>query len=934
MKFFLKFAILLFTFSVYGQNNQLTINAELFPDEHIIQIKQDITYYNKSQDTLSKIVLRNWPNSYKDNHTPLAKRLLEDYKTDFYFSKDTDKGLSKINHLTLNKKTTVFEIPKKQQDLIIVELNKPLEPNKEVLISIDYFVKIPHVKFTGNGHTDTDYYLSDWYITPAIHQDKKELNTHNNLNYQHLLPSDYKINFTTPYGFHIYSNFKTKKETLDLHNIYTLTGENYTNADLSINFLKPYLELKTNPVAINTNFISYKIEITQQKEAIQKMLTFLQKELKVTPNNQLLVEKQKYNRNPIYELKYLPDWLHPFSENFKWEAEFFKALTSEYLSQTLTVNKTKDYWLTEGLEVYLFKKYMQSHYSEVKIMGWFSKIWGIKSMHIAKQKFDHKFSIVHQITARENLDQSLNTPLEQLSNFNKKVVSPYKAGLGFVYLESYVGKNVLDKTISDFILKNKTKEANADSFLKELQQNTPKDISWFTKEWLNTSKKIDHKITKATFQKDSVDITLKNQRSIKTPVLVYGLRGDKIKSKIWVDGFTNTKKIKIANDSLDKIVLNYESLYPEINNRNNWKNKDSKLFERPLQLKLLMDLNNPKKHQIFLKPEISYNYYDGILLGLSLQNKAFIHKNFEYILKPTYGTKSKSINGGASFNYTVYPEKTNIHEATIGISGSNYRYEEDLKYNNISPYVSISFKQKNLRAIGTNRIQARFIAIDKEVANADIKSDEDQYQLLKLDYLYRRNRLVQDYWFNVNTEIASKFSKLNLNFRYRHLTNNKRRIELRFFGGAFFNNNTESDYFSFNQHTPNDYLFELPYLGRSEASGFLSQQYFKAQGGFVTQNDPGFANQWLTSINTSVGIWRWVETFNNVSLLKNRDQSPFFDIEGGIRLNFVPDLFELYLPVYNKEGWVVNKQNYREKLRFTVTLKPQPLIKFLKQQLF
>lgn len=934
MKFFLKIAILIFTFSVYGQNNQLTINAELFPDEHTIKIKQDITYYNTSQDTLSKIILRNWANSYKNNHTPLAKRLLEDYKTDFYFSNNNDKGFSNINFLTVNKKTTVFEIPKKEEDLILVELNEPLLPNKNVVISIDYIVKIPNAKFTGNGHSNTDYYLNDWYITPAIHQNKKELNTHQNLNYQHLPPTDYNIVFITPFGFHIYSNLKTEKKKLDLHNIYTFTGKNYTQADLSINFLKPYLHLNTNPVEINTNFVSYKIEVTQQKEAIQKMMLFLHKELKVSPENQLLVEKQKYNRNPIYELKFLPDWLHPFSENFKWEAEFFKALTTEYLSQTLTVDKTKDYWLFEGLEVYLFKKYMKTEYPDVKIMGWMSNVWGIKKMHISKQTFDQKFSIMHQITARENLDQSLNTPLDQLSNFNKKVISPYKAGLGFVYLESYVGKEVLNNTITNFLLKTRSKEATTDDFLNELQKNTSKNISWFKKEWLNTNKKIDHKITKAKFKKDSVAITLKNKRSIKTPVLVYGLQGNKIKSKTWFDGFSDIKTIKIKNDSLDKVVLNYESLYPEINNRNNWKNKEPKLFERPLQIKLLMDLNNPKKHQVFLKPEISYNYYDGALLGLSLQNKAFIHKNFEYLINPTYGTKSKSITGGARFNYTVYPEKTNIYEATLGINGSNYRYEEDLNYNTISPYVSISFKQKNMRAIGTNKIQARFITIDKEVADAVIKSDEDQYNLLKLDYLYRRNRLVQDYWFNANTEIASKFTKLNLDFRYRHLTNNKRRIEFRFFGGVFLTNHTETDYFSFNQHTPNDYLFELPYLGRSEASGILSQQYFKAQGGFVTQNDPGFANQWLTSVNTSVGIWRWVETFNNVSLLKNKNKSSFFDIEGGIRLNFVPDLFELYLPVYNKEGWVVNKQNYGERLRFTVTLKAQPLIKFLKQQLF
>lgn len=919
---------------VYGQKNHLTINAELFPDRNYLKINQEILFHNKTQDTLSKIILRNWSNSYKDNATPLAKRLLEDYKTDFYFSKDSDKGFSTINHLTINNKTTVFETPKKKQDLILAVLTTPLLPNESVRIDIDYTVKLPNEKFTGHGYKGIDYYLKDWFISPAENQKDLGVNTHKNLDYQHIKPTDFKIVFKTPIGYKIYSDLNSKKEEHDAHNVYILRATDATQADLTITFLRSYLSIPTYPIEINTNFISPKIEISQQKIATQKMLFFLKRHLGVFPRNQLLVEKHKYNQNPIYELKLLPNWLHPYSDQFKWEAEFFKALTTEYISQTLAVNKREDYWFVEGLEVYLFKKYLETYYPKVKIIGRLSNIWGIKSMNIAKKDFIDKFSIVHQITARENLDQSLKTPLENLSNFNKKVISPYKAGLGFLYLEAYVGKKNLAESVSQFLTNNLHKETSANEFLKLLQKNSAKDISWFKEEWLATNKKIDHKIVKADFLKDSVRITIKNNRSIKTPVLIYGLKGKEIKSKTWIDGFKDKKTIQIANDSLDKVVLNYEGLYPEINNRNNWKNKEAKLFERPLQVKLLKDLNNPRKHQLFLKPEGSYNYYDGVILGLSFQNKAYIHKNFEYTIKPTFSTQSKSLTGGASFDYTIYPEKSNIYEASIGISGSNYHYDQGLNYNVISPFVSVSFKQKDLRALGNNQIRANFVTIDKEVPDDVTNSDENKYHLFKLDYFYRQNKLINDFKLNANTEIATKFTKLNLDFRYRHLTDNKRPIDVRFFGGIFLRNNTQGNYFSYNQHTPNDYLFELPYLGRSETSGILSQQYFKAQGGFVTQNDPGFANHWLTSINTSIGIWRWIETFQNVSLLKNRGKSAFFDYEGGIRLSFVPELFELYLPIYNKEGWVHKNTNYWQSTRFVVTLKPQPLIRFLKQQLF
>ncbi|MGY5351212.1 M1 family aminopeptidase [Wenyingzhuangia sp. IMCC45533] len=935
MKLTLSIFFIILTQSLYSQNNKITIEAKLYPHTHQLEIQQKIVYYNTSNDTLKKIVLRNWANSYKNDSTPLAKRLLGDYKTDFYFSNKSERGFSEINSIHSSSHNTKFEIPKNLQDLVFVKMNRPLSPGDSIDIDLNYSIKIPDIKFTGSGHKNVDYFLEDWHITPSIYQNNRWLlDTHKNLNYQFKHPTDYTIRFTTPMGYNIYSNFSAAKSNQNSEVTHQLQGKNVTQTNLSIVFLKSYLQTSTHPAKITTNFTSHKVKLPVQQAKMQQMLLFLQENVGTTSQNKILVEKKVYDQNPIYELKYLPKQLHPYSSLFKWEAEFFKALTSQYIDQIIIQNNVEDYWFTRGLETYLLIKYINQYYPDSKILGRLSKIWGVKFMNIAKQDFNAKFSIIHQITARENLDQKLSTPIDKLSNYNKKVVSPYKAGIGFLFLEEYIGTETLKNTIRMYVEQHLDKPSRASDFLKLLNQNTSKNIDWFENEWLKTNKKIDHKIVKTTFKKDSVHITLKNNKSIKTPVLVYGLKNDSIIHKTWFDGFSDVKQIALENSDLDKVVLNYENIYPEINYRNNWDNKKNKLFERPIQIMLLKDLNNPNTNQIFLKPEVEYNFYDGVLLGLSIQNKAYIRQNLEYALKPTYGFKSNSFTGGFKVKYTTYPEQTNIYATSVGISGSNYHYAEDLNYNTLSPFFSIDFKQKDFRALGTNKITAKFLLIDRELEKGILKSDEDEYNLFKLDYLFKKNKLIHNYQLDVNTEIASKFSKLNTEFRYRHLTSNKRPIEFRFFGGFFFSNKTKSDFFSFNQHTANDYLFELPYLGRSEEAGLLSQQYFKAQGGFVSQNEPGFANQWLTSINTSVGIYKWIETFNNVSLLKNRNSSAFFDYEGGIRLNFIPDILEFYLPVYNKEGLVFQEDNYLDKVRFVITLRAQPIVRFLKQQLF
>lgn len=934
-RIFFQIFFLFISISIYSQNNKTTIDVQLFPKKNILNVAQKITYHNNSKDTLHQIVLRNWANSYKNSNTPLAKRLLEDYKTDFYFSRKENRGYSKINDIhSLQKKLTYYS-PTDQQDLIFVNLKTPLPPKSNITFSLNYTVKIPHIKFTGNGKKGMDYYLKDWYISPAPYENKWVLDTHNNLDYQYNTPTDYNINFKVPIGYQVHSSFHQKKIIGSNFLNYILTGQNYTNANVSITFLTSYLTVNTSTTDIFTDFISEDFNIDDQKKKITEMLSFLEKKLGKIPHNQLLIEKETYNRNPIYELKYLPKPLHPYDDTFTWEIQFFKTLSSEYIDQIILNNKYKYYAFNEGLEVYLFIKYLEKYYPNSKILGRLSDVWGVKSMNIAKSDFKDKFSIIYQRTVRENLDQSLNTPLKELSNYNKKLITPYKAGLSFVYLESYLGQQVLTNSIKEFINKNLNKNSNPNDFVTVLQKNTSKDISWFMKEWVNSNKKIDHKISKAKFKKDSVYITLKNNRSIKTPVAIYGLKNNIIKSKTWTDGFSNTKRVVIKNDSLDKIVLNYNNDYPEINNRNNWKNSKSKIFERPLQIKLLQDLNDPNTNQIFLNPEFGYNYYDGLIVGIGVKNKAFIPKNFEYLIKPTFSTANSSLTGGFNLLYSIFPEKTNIYQTAIGINGSNYHYTQDLNYNVISPYLSVSFKQKKLRALGTNKITARFLNINKEINSNVLRTDEDKYQLFKLGYNYKKNELINDYNFNINTEIATKFSKLTADLRYRHLTNNKRPVEFRFYGGVFLRNVTNSNYFSFNEHTANDYLFELPYLGRSETSNFLSQQYIRAEGGFITKNGSGFANQWLTSINTSIGIVRWIEAFNNISLLKNKNESTAdFNYEGGIRLNFIPEILELHLPIYNKDGFLPKNDKYLNSIRFTISLQPQVLFNFFKQQLF
>ena len=167
-----------------------------------------------------------------------------------------------------------------------------------------------------------------------------------------------------------------------------------------------------------------------------------------------------------------------------------------------------------------------------------------------------------------------------------------------------------------------------------------------------------------------------------------------------------------------------------------------------------------------------------------------------------------------------------------------------------------------------------------------------------------------------------------MSLEYRKLFRNNRQINLRFFTGTFlYSDDMESDYFSFALDRPTDYLFDYNYYGRSQGSGLFSQQIIVAEGGFKSQLQPEYANQWLATLNASTNLYKWFFVYGDVGLVKNQHENAQFLYDSGIRLSLVDDYFELFFPVYSNLGWEVAQENYDQKIRFIVSLDLNTLIR-------
>jgi len=911
-----------------AQNDSIHIDIQLDAATQSLKIKQHVTYVNNSNDVLDRIYLHNWPNAFSDKNSHLGKRFVENYKKKFFFTNEKNRGFTKINNIAINYQTVDW-IPKESaDDYIAILLKKPLQSNQSVAIDLSYIVKVPHAKFTSYGCDNEIFNLRYWYLVPAVYDGKWQLMHHLDMDDLYQNPTNYTATVSLPDQYNLVTNLNAVKEDA---NTYRLQGNNQLDFELHLSKNSKFDYFQTDSIEIVTNLNNIELGSEVKADLVNRQVLFVQKFLGDYPHKRLFVNKTTYDKNPLYGFNQLPSFLRPFSDTFEWDVRMFKTLTKYYIDNKSNVHTRKNIWLNDGVQYYLMLKYVEKYYPDVKLIGGISKIWGIRSYHIATLDFNNRYDLTYQYAARRNHDQALNTNAAALTNFNRLIVNKYKAGMGLRYLGEYIGDDVVHTAIRDHF-SSKLTSSTINNFKKNIESTTDKDVSWFFKDYIRTKNKIDYSLKKIHKSGDSIAVTIKNNRNFTAPIALYSIQNDSIQTKIWLTDIDSILTIKLRNDNSKRWMLNYEGITPEINLRNNWEYTNWSLLKRPLKIRLFRDAEDPNHTQLFVEPKYAYNFYDGFILATTLSNKTFLKKEFEYALTPSYGIKSNSLTGSFKTVYWKYPENKIVNSFRFGLVGSYYHYQPELVYKTLTPYAQIFFKRKNLRSVKSSSASINYAMINRD--NDPLNPDNiapNQYNIFSLSYGYSNPEIINNFKFSTSLEIGSKFSKISTDIRIRKLTNNKRQFSARLFAGIFLNNKTNSDFFSYGVNRPNDYLYRYRYLGRSETSGLLSQQIIINDGGFKADMSVPYADQWITSLSTSIGLWRWFEIYNDVGLAKNKGQKVFFIHDKGIRLNFVDSIFEIYFPLHSSNGWETTFPHYEERIRFVFTSDFKSISNFLKR---
>ena len=906
MKNLIIYLIALFPIMLFGQsNNSYNLEVELNSFDKTIDIKQVMKYKNISNTSVDIIFLEDWSNAYSNTDTKLAKRISDEYSRSFSFSQKKQRGSTIINKISSNN-IDKWSRSENASDIIKLFLKEPLKINQSIEIEISYSIKLPDSKFTGFGYDNSNnFYLKNWIIAFSANSGLNLLPQSNlNLDDQSIDNSDYSIKLKLDGDYFIVSNLQNILNEDNERETAQLIGSSVKDVKLNILAEDNFIELKNNQFEVETDIFK-KTPLLESENKFNRVSSFISKYFNDTEKTKLLITKQDYESSPFYGLNELPGFLSPFSDEFLEEIIFLKSFSINYINQKLNLNKRDSHWVFKGLEIFIINKYINQFYPKVKFIGKLAANKFINTYEVSKLNFSDIFINYSECVQRLNLHQLDSQPSNTLTRINEEIASPYHTGVGLIYLENLIGEEKFQSLVHKIVNSESIKKLN--DLFYDYKEN---DLRWFIDNYLGSRQSLDLSIRKTS--ENFYRVSEKN--NIRVPYSVGLFKNDSV---IYSERFNTYKQIELPKLDYDYVAVNPKVKIPEINQNNNWIYKSRST--KPLRLRLIGDLDNPKNRNIYIRPEVTYNLYDGISPGINIINRGIKNKPFTFEIFSQYASNTENLVGALNLKYQLNDEIRKNYSTIYSVQYKTNHYDENLRYHVFFPSIVINFRDnKDLRSNIVRTFSLSNYTIRKEAS--DSKKFLNDYSIYNIGHAYSEIDIVKYLRTSFNSQLSKNFGKINFVFDYRKLLDNNRQFQARLYFGKFlWNKNRDNTYFNYNLSRSGDYLFNGNYIGRSEEDGILSQQFIMAGGGFKSFFENPSTNNFILSTNLNFGIWKWFESYLDLGILKDKEEKSRYFYGTGIRLNILPDFFELYFPVSSNNGFELSQENYSSKIRFIVS---------------
>jgi hypothetical protein len=601
-------------------------------------------------------------------------------------------------------------------------------------------------------------------------------------------------------------------------------------------------------------------------------------------------------------LQYLPSSLAEI-----WMESFVKG-------RTIT-NRWKYPIFYKGLSEFLKYDFLKTQYPELKLLGPLAntlpgRIFGLDSI-----PYWYQNQLIFLFTERQGLSQPLNDDYARSSRLHLDGSGVAKYVSALFHLKGYLGEFKFNKLMYEAFEQGHI--ITPEAFHRHLSENHHRPLDWFTVDFYTKNTILDYELLQIRRCNYTQVITVKNRGQIKAPIPISGIKDGEIFITQWFEGHHGTRKIPVHTEVFDRIIIDARAETPEINHHNN-QMRTAGILRRlePVKFQFYTGLEEPFKNQIYWYPMLNFNAYDRILLGISVYNSGLLLKKYEYQISPQFSTGTGKLTGIANFtaNYPIHSGF--FHMIRAGVYFKYFHYDQDLAFTRWSPTVRFWWRKSNPRSMYFHITRLRFVDVRRELPpdyeDLPVDISNASYGVFSLNHTMEYTSILKPTIVKANFEKSSAFVKVFGEWDQRWMLPNRRWLILRLFYGQFLKNNLPSAnaFYNFGLSGTLDYNFDYLFYGRSDSAGIWSQQMFITDGGFRAATGV-YASRWMGSINVSIPFWKFLGMYADAGWADGR-----MAYGTGIRLAFITDFVELYLPVFTSQQRVGANTGYLPKVRF------------------
>ncbi|MEO5942232.1 MAG: M1 family metallopeptidase [Ferruginibacter sp.] len=448
----------------WQQQVNYKIQATLNDADNTLDGFIQMQYQNNSPDTLNFIWIHLWPNAYKNDRTAFSDQLLENGRTDFYFSDEKDRGyINRLNFKVDNIPAGLEDHPE-HQDIVKLLLPTPLVPGNKIDIETAFHVKLPY-NFSRGGHVDNSYQLTQWYPKPAVY-DKKGWHEMPYLDqgefYSEL--GNYSVSVTMPAGYIVAATGNLQKET---KNGNTKILEFYQSnvhdfawfADKDFIVKQDTMQLPGKVVRINVfHFADEKGIWNNSINDVKNSIRTKDKWIGEYPYDVISVVENSAKTTGGMEYPTITV-LKSGGSAAGLERVINHEVGHNWFCEALATNERQFPWMDEGMNTYYDRRYAAAFYDAKA-----------GSMFMPKEKFlNDRFpaypeKMVLQTMIAIQKDQPINTSSEKFSKLNYGLVAYEKTGEWMKMLEDKLGKETFDKVMQTYYDRWKFKHPYPEDF--------------------------------------------------------------------------------------------------------------------------------------------------------------------------------------------------------------------------------------------------------------------------------------------------------------------------------------------------------------------------------------------------------------------------------------------------------------------------------------